>query len=227
MRIKALVAARGGSQRVKEKNTRRFASTTLLDVKLAQLTRINGLDGVVLSSEDPRILSYADRYDCTALRRPARLASSEAVMSDVYEFMAESVDADVIVYANCTSPLIMDSTVEDLIQEFRRHDDDADFDSINTATSVKEFLVLDGKPLNYNPTAQPRSQDLPPIVALNFAINIIHRETMIARKNVLGSAPQIHLLDDLQGVDIDTPLDFAIAEFLYTQQGGEGYLRGT
>ena len=33
---------------------------------------------------------------------------------------------------------------------------------------------------------RPRSQDLPDIAALNFAINIIERDVMIENKNVVG-----------------------------------------
>lgn len=43
MNIKALVAVRSGSMRVKNKNIRPFAGSTLLEVKLAQLKRIDAL----------------------------------------------------------------------------------------------------------------------------------------------------------------------------------------
>ena len=144
-------------------------------------------------------------------------------MSDVYRYMADEIDADVIVYANCTSPLVRDETVEALIGSFLNLD--PDHDSINTASVVREFLLLDGAPINYDPQDQPRSQDLPNIAALNFAVNVIRRETMIARSNVLGNAPCIHVLDQVEGMDIDTQIDFDVAEFLYDSRGGEDYLR--
>ena len=49
------------------------------------------------------------------------------------------------------------------------------FDSLNSAHLVKEFLFKDNLPINYDLRHQPRSQDLPDIAALNFAINIISR----------------------------------------------------
>lgn len=224
MKVTALVAARGGSERVLGKNTRAFAGSTLLNIKLAQLVRLSGIDQIVVSSDDDKILEIATSYNCLGLRRPAHLASSVAPMSDVFKYMAEVIDTDVVVYANCTSPLVRDSTVESLIEAFLGLS--PDHDSINTASPVREFLLLEGKPLNYDAAVQPRSQELPPIVSLNFAINILKRETMINRRNVLGRAPSIHLLNEVEGVDIDTPVDFAIAEFLYRANGGEAYLRG-
>lgn len=223
MKVKALVAARAGSVRVESKNTRPFASTTLLDNKLSQLHRIRRLDGVIVSSEDDDILCLAERYGCETMRRSTEFASSQAIMSDVYEYMATRCEADVIVYANCTSPLVRDCTVRSLIEEFM--DSRRSFDSLNTGTLVKEFLVEDGKALNYDPLSQPRSQDLPDIVALNFAVNILERGTMIEKRNVIGSSPRIRILDEVEGIDIDTPVDFSVAEFLFQERGGDEYLR--
>ncbi|MEU6229241.1 acylneuraminate cytidylyltransferase family protein [Streptomyces sp. NPDC047042] len=225
MKIAALVAARGGSERVVGKNTRAFAGSSLLEIKLAQLVRLGPLDEIAVSSDDNTILEIATSYGCTALRRPAHLASSAAPMSDVYRYMAEEINTDVVVYANCTSPLVRDATIEAIVESFLRLD--AHHDSINTASPIREFLLLDGLPLNYDPNNQPRSQDLPDIKALNFAVNVLHRDTMMERRNVLGSSPMIHVLDEIEGVDIDTPVDFDLAEFLYMSNGGESYLRAT
>ena len=46
MTVKALVAVRSGSVRVKNKNLRPFAGSSLLEVKVKQLMRIPNLDGV-------------------------------------------------------------------------------------------------------------------------------------------------------------------------------------
>mgnify|MGYP002801828193 CR=1 FL=1 len=46
MKVKALVAVRSGSMRVKNKNLRPFAGSSLLEVKVKQLMRIPNLDGV-------------------------------------------------------------------------------------------------------------------------------------------------------------------------------------
>lgn len=50
MSIKALVAVRSGSVRVK--NIRPFAGSSLLEIKLMQLKKISGLDGIVVNSNE-------------------------------------------------------------------------------------------------------------------------------------------------------------------------------
>lgn len=222
MRIKALVAARAGSVRVPAKNTRPFAGTTLLESKLLQLKRLPVIDGVVVNSDDPSILAIAEGMGCEAVARDPYYATSEVSMSDVYTHMATRCDADVIVYANCTSPLVRDATVERLVNDFL--DAGSEFDSLNTGSLVKEFLFRDNRPINYDLASQPRSQDLPDIIALNFAINILARTTMIECRNVVGRTPRLEPIDDVEAIDIDTPLDFWVAERLYLDRGGHRYL---
>ena len=89
---------------------------------------------------------------------------------------------------------------------------------MTTVSKVQEFLYLDGKAINYNPEKKPRSQDLPPIVRLNHAISILPRQLAIDKKDVIGFRPFFQELDQEQSVDIDTPLDFEIAEFIYNRK---------
>ena len=212
MIIKALVAVRSGSVRVKNKNIRPFAGSTLLEVKLAQLKRINGLDGVIVNSNDESMLNIAKSYDCETVLRDPYYASNSVSMSEVYKNMAENCNCDVIAYINCTNPLLKDKTIEWALDEFKSMEG---FDSLNSAHLVKEFMFYQNKPVNYDLRHQPRSQDLPDYYALNFAINIITRDNMIKCKNVVGQCPWIFGIDEIEATDIDNPIDFEFAEFIY------------
>ncbi|GHU70464.1 hypothetical protein FACS1894184_15940 [Clostridia bacterium] len=139
-------------------------------------------------------------------------------MSDVYKNMAENIESEIIVYANCTNPLLQDKTIYDAIEFFKA--DKNRYDSLNTAHLVKEFLFKDNIPVNYDLKHQPLSQDLPDIYALNFAINIISRENMIACKNVVGTKPYIYGIDEVEATDIDNSIDFDFAEFVYNKSRG-------
>ena len=76
-------------------------------------------------------------------------------------------------------------------------------------------MFVDNKPNNYDLKHQPRSQDLPDIAALNFAVSIISKEKMIANKNVVGEKPYIYIIDEVEATDIDNQIDFDFAEFMY------------
>ena len=88
-------------------------------------------------------------------------------------------------------------------------------DSLNTVCDEKQFLYLNNKALNFNPQKAPNSQDLPNIVKLNFAINLIVRKSMLKKKSVIGKKPKFFKLDEIEGFDIDTQNDFEFAEHLH------------
>lgn len=216
MKVKALVAVRSGSMRVKNKNIRPFAGSSLLEVKLKQLSRISNLDGVIVNSNDDNMLNIAKMLGAETVKRDEYYSSNSVCMSDVYENMAQNADTDIIVYANVTNPLISDDTIYNAIEFYKNNM--KQYDSVNTAHLIKEFLWKDGKAFNYDPLNQPRSQDLPDIYALNFAVSIISRENMINYKNVIGHNPYLYNVNYQEATDIDDEIDFEFAEFLFKKQ---------
>jgi CMP-N-acetylneuraminic acid synthetase len=215
MKIKALVAVRSGSVRVHNKNIRPFAGTTLMEIKIRQLLKIKGLDGIVINSNDEEILSMASKYNVETVKRSQKYASNDVSMSEVYVNMAENFNADVVMYSNVTNPLLESLSIENMIRVYK---DGGDFDSVNSVHAIKEFMYLDGKAINYDPQNQPRSQDLPNIQAINFAISLISRENMIKHKNVVGVKPLLYEISETEATDVDTQLDFDIAEILYKRK---------
>lgn len=215
MSIKALVAVRSGSMRVKNKNIKPFAGSTLLDLKLEQLKRISSLDGIVVNSNSDEMLEIALKHGCEAVKRDEFYASNSVSMSDVYRNMAENFSGDVVAYINVTNPLLKDQTINDAIKKYNQLIVEGQFNSINSAHLVKEFMFRDNKPINYDLAHQPRSQDLPEISALNFAISIISKDLMISNCNVVGTKPYIFNIDEIEATDIDNPIDFEFAEYVY------------
>ena len=218
MKIKALVAVRSGSQRVVNKTIRPFAGSSLLEIKLNQLKRIPNIDGIVVNSNDDKMLEIASNMGCEVVKRDEYYASNQVSMSEVYRNMAENVNADVIAYINATNPLLNDRTIVQAIENYKKNI--SQYDSLNSAHLIKEFLFKENLPINYDLRHQPRSQDLPDISALNFAINIISREKMIECKNVVGYKPNIYIIDEVEATDIDNPIDFDFAEFVYKRKNG-------
>lgn len=215
MSIKALIPVRSGSQRVINKNMRPFAGSSLLEIKIKQMLRIPELDGVVVNSNDDEMLALAKSLGAETVKRPEIYADSNATNS-MYKFVAETFTADTMVYANCTSPCIRDETVRACIKKY--YENLGRYDSLNTGNDVKEFLWQDNKPINYDPEHTPRSQDLPDILMLNFAISIIDRQHMVDISHYIGKKPFIYKISREDAVDVDDMLDFEFAEFLYKKQ---------
>ncbi len=216
--ILAIVPIRKGSMRIQNKNTRSFANdTNLLEIKLKTLLNIDRID-IIVNTDDEKAIHIAKMFNIPIHHRDPYYASSECTNSEFFHHIAQVSPQDYkyLMYVPVTSPLIKEKTINKVIDEFYKNKNE--YDSINTTTIIQHHMWLDGKPLNYNPEDSPNSQNLPKIHALNYAVNIIPRELMIRRKNVIGYKPKFFVLNQYEGIDIDNWFDFQIAEFLYKIQ---------
>ena len=153
-------------------------------------------------------------------RREEYYASSQCSGSDFFKHLGEVTDTDIFVYAPCTSPFIKPETISQCIHSYLERSPNCD--CIATVSGVKEFMWLDGNPINYDPVNAPNSQNLPDIVALNFGATVTSREDLIRNHNIIGKHPKFVVTSDIEAIDIDTPLDFYIAEQIYRKLYIEG-----
>jgi CMP-N,N'-diacetyllegionaminic acid synthase len=208
--MKALIPVKGQSSRVESKNTRNFAGSSLLCVKINQLQRV-GIP-VVVNSESDFVLGVASRMECETVKRQEYYATDRSTTSEFYYNVAETFPDEDILFVNCTNPLVSDDTIRAVIDIYKM----GVYNSVNTVHVFKEFLLdSDGNPVNYKKDNQPGSQDLPKYYVPTFAVNAISRKEMMNQKNVIGSKPYFYETNQLESIDIDTPLDFEIAQWLY------------
>lgn len=215
MKITAVIPIRTGSQRVKDKNLRPFGDTNLMELKIKTLLQVPELTSIVVntnSEEAINIVNKRYRGGVKTHRREEYYASSQCSGSEFFRHLGEVTDTDIFVYCPCTSPFIKPQTISQCINQFLSS---SEYDCLATVSSVKDFLWLNGKPMNYDPSHAPNSQDLPDVVALNFGVTVVKKEDLIRNSNIIGKKPQFVKTDDIEAIDIDTPLDFYIAEQLY------------
>ncbi|RDU57131.1 cytidylyltransferase [Helicobacter sp. MIT 00-7814] len=216
MKFTAVIPVRSGSQRVKNKNLRSFANSSLLEVKILQMKRIKSLgfiDEIVVNSNSDEMLEIAVKLGVNVVKRDEYFATSEVSINEVVVNLAQNINSDTMILSNATSPMITDSTIITCLKTYKKNI--GSYDSLATAHLCKEFLYLNQKPLNYDPKHKPRSQDLPDILVLNSALYIISRDLTIRKCDVVGYKPYFEIIPLVESIDIDNELDFEIAEFLY------------
>ena len=98
--------------------------------------------------------------------------------------------------------MIKESTYEDFISLFVNKKDE--YDSFNSVSEVKEFLILNKKPINFDINKAPNSQNLPDVIKLNFAINILPTKLMSKKESLIGYKPYFYKLKEEEGLDIKT-----------------------
>ena len=210
--ITAVIPVRQGSQRVKNKNFREFAGKSLLEHKIDVIKKLP-VNDIIINTDSEYAIELAKSRDVKYHRREPYYASSECTNSEFWSHIAETTDSNFIMFTNCTSPLIKEETYIKIIDSFETSK--SRNDSINTVTEIKEYLYLDNKPLNFNPSKAPNSQNLQEIVTLNFAVNILSKELMFKRKSLIGNKPLFYKLDDIEGFDINSNYEFEFAEYLF------------
>lgn len=223
VKITAVIPIRSGSQRVKDKNLRPFANTTLMENKINSLLKVPELDSIIVNTNSEEAIEIVSKKYSGGVnwhRREEYYASSQCSGSEFFQHLGEVTDTDIFVYAPCTSPFIKPETISQCIQAYLNKPDDCD--CIATVSVVKEFMWLDGKPVNYDPLHAPNSQNLPNIVALNFGATVTSREDLISNHNIIGKHPKFIETTDIEAIDIDTPLDYYLAEQIYRKLYIEG-----
>ena len=217
----AVVTVRKGSERVKNKNFKPFCGQNLLIHKIKVLKKLKQLDEIIINTDSDEAIKIARDYGVSSKKREKYYASSQCTNSEFWSNVAKNTDSKFIMFTHCTNPLIKTETYNKIINIFKKLK--SVNDSINTVTEVKEFLFLNKKPVNFNPKKAPNSQDLPEVVKLNFAVNILSTKHMHIRKTLVGKKPFFYKLDHIEGYDINTNIEFEFAEYLFKKYFINGF----
>ena len=107
-----IVAVRKGSQRVKNKNIRKFGTSSLLEMKLKQIRRISKDAKILLSSDCYKSLKIGKKYSAILDKRPKKFCNSSIPMPKVYKYLASKVDTPFVCYLHVTSPFLKDPVLK-------------------------------------------------------------------------------------------------------------------
>lgn len=209
MKTVAFVPIRLNSQRVSGKNLRTLGGRPLLCHILETLTRVESIDEVYLFCSDERVrelLPEGVRF----LKRSEELDRDTTLGREIYDSFTATVQADLYVLAHATSPFIRAETIADAIGKVRS----GQYDSAFSAEKIQTFAWYEGRPLNYALDNIPRTQTIEPVYIETSAFFIFPRELWCGRGRRIGERPYMAVVDRIEGLDIDYPEDFAMAEVI-------------
>jgi|694.fasta_scaffold07865_16 N-acylneuraminate cytidylyltransferase len=216
MDITIVIPARAGSTRVVNKNFKPFANSSLIEIKIKQAKKL-GLP-IVIDSDSNVAKDLAAKYGVEYKRRPDFYASSECNNSQYYEYLGNSVSTKYIMILQPTAPLLKDETLKNCYEEFEKNCNQ--YDSLVTALFAKKHAWYKDSPINYDLANTPNSQDLDPIKLPTFNVMISEISSLLRTKNAITNNCLFYPIEEAEGIEIDTPLDFEIAEFLYERNHG-------
>jgi len=243
MNVVAVISARGGSKGVPGKNLHRLIDgVPLIASAVAKAVATAGIDRVVCSTDDPDIAAVArDSGAETPFDRPAELAGDSTPLISVTQHALWAMDelgyrADVVVQIAPTSPFIRRERYEEAIAAVVE-------DRAECAVSLKRIehehpyraRVVDDAGYFRNfitdlPVESFHSrQDLPPLYCTSGGLYVRQRHLLDAYDGsdfALGDRRLGIMLDDIEAINIDRPIDLHFAEFMLGSGRIDGaYLR--
>lgn len=225
MRILCVIPVRGGSKGIPRKNLKPIAGKPLVAWTIEQalaakaaLSREHQMD-VLVSTDDAELAELAREYGAEVpFMRPAHLAedttATEPVVEHAIEFYAGvGRRPDAVMLLQATSPVRLPGTLERAVSQFAA----SDADSMVGVIPIGPFIWAATEPptAQYEVTARPRRQELTRETFRyreNGSLYITSTELYETLHNRLGGKIELFMLDEIEGVDIDAPIDFSVAE---------------
>ena len=207
MKTVAFIPIRLNSERVEGKNLRLLGGKPLLCYMAESLAAAKGIDEVYVYCSDERVREFLPE-GVRFLKRDKSLDSNTTLGRDIYDAFTREVAADIYLLAHTTSPFIRTSTIEQAVAKVQS----GEYDSAFTAEKIQTFTWWQGKPLNYELTHVPRTQDLEPLFVETSALFVFRSDVWCEHHRRIGFNPYIIATDRIESQDIDNEDDFRLAE---------------
>jgi CMP-N,N'-diacetyllegionaminic acid synthase len=229
----AFIPARCGSRRVVGKNIKLLAGQPLIAYTIQAALKTKLIDRIVVSTDSPEIAAIAREHGAeTPFLRPAEIAQSDSTEMDFFRHALdwfsenEKCSPKLIILLYPTSPFRKPATIDRAIETMLAHPEADSLRSICQCSEhpYKMWRISKGylKPfLECNPpnTHTFSTQLFPVIYIQNASIYITKPKTILEKNSPTGDTIIPFIMDQFESLDINTPLDFTIAETLISQQG--------
>lgn len=220
-----LIAARGGSKGVKNKNTRMIAGKPLIAHTIEKAINSKIFQHVIVSSEDSKIISIAKKFGAEVpFIRPKKLATDSANMNDVLihaikKLYSLNYKFDIIVNRDCTVPFIQNKDIKGSIKLLKHKKCDTVFGAYKQHHNPYFNMMEPNKKgfLEFSKKLKTRiltRQSAPIVYQLNglFTIDVkrfLKYQTLIMPK-ILP-----YEIQPETGWMIDTEFEFKVAEMIF------------
>lgn len=223
MKILVVIPARGGSKGIPHKNIKELGGKPLIYYSIDVARQVTLDDNICVSTDDDEIIGVVEEYGLSVpFKRPSELAtdyvgSNGVILHALTFYEKQGKHIDVVVLLQPTSPFREKAYIEEALQLYDL--------SLDMVVSVKEtasnpyynsfeensdgLLMIskgDGK--------IERRQDAPKAWEFNGSIYVINPNSL--KEKGMGGFTNIkkYVMDDYHSIDLDTPLDWKIAELM-------------
>lgn len=224
-RILGITLARGGSKSVPMKNIRPILGVPLIAYTIAEALRSRLISRYLVSTDDVRIRDVAIEYGAEVpFLRPAEFSTDTASSAGALQHAVNWVEAeegqryDYVIELMCTNPLKnvddIDASLEKLISSGA--DSVIAVHKLDDHHPIRIKKIVDDKIVDFclPETPETRRQDLKPDAYVRSgSIYALRRDHLMVdglRYGTENSRP--HILSPERAVNVDTEIDFLVAE---------------
>jgi CMP-N-acetylneuraminic acid synthetase len=214
-KVVAFVPIRLNSKRIISKNIKKLGDKLLMEYILETLVRVSAIDEIYVYASSENIIPYLPEK-IVFLRRSEQLDRDETLGGEIYDAFTSEIDAGIYILAHTTSPFIRYTTIENALNQML----EKGYDSVFSAEKIQTFAWYKGKPLNYDIKDIPKTQDMAPVFIETSGFYMFEHDIWCVEKQRIGHNPYMQIVDAVEGIDIDYPEDFEMAEKILSGGGG-------
>ena len=207
MRVVAFMPIKLKNERCPGKNTRLLGNKPLLQHELDSLLKTKLCDDIIVYCSSEEVIQYLPK-GVNFSKRSASLDLPTTNFTQFTDCFISEHDADIYVLAHATAPFVSTETMIECINAVKS----GEYDSAFCAQRIQTFLWKDGKPLNFDASNLPRTQDLDPIYQETSGVYVFRKDVFTRLRRRIGEKPFIKELSLKEAIDIDEEKDFHVAE---------------
>ncbi len=221
----AFIFARGGSKGLPGKNTRSFGGKPLIAWSIECALSVKAIDRVIVSTDSEEIAETSRKYGADVpFIRPRELATDESpewlAWRHALDYLRNSSGGlpEVMVSLPATSPLRAVSDVESCLEQFSK----GDCDVVITVTESYRNPYFNMVTENMDSTVKlaienyrvTRRQDAPVVRDMATVCYVANPKFVLSHNSIFEGRVKAVNIPKERAIDIDSLLDFQIAEFI-------------
>ncbi len=228
MKVVAFIFARGNSKGLPGKNIRPLGGKPLIAWSIEQALNVKQIERVIVSTDSEEIAQIARHYGAEVpFLRPEELARDESpewlAWRHALNYLRESSGElpDIMVSLPATAPLRLPLDIESCLLEFKKGGADIVITVSDARRSPYFNMVknkLDGTVelvISSLPTIE-RRQDVPEVYDMATVCYVVNPEFVMTHNSIFEGRVKAVNVPIERAVDIDTLLDFQIAEYIFS-----------
>lgn len=233
--VLALIPARAGSRRVRNKNIRTLGGKPLIAYTIQAARKAKTIHRVIVSTDSEEIAKAAKKYGAEVpFLRPKGLAGAHSTEFEFHQhalkWLAENegYHPDLIVNLYPTSPFRKAETIDRAVRKLLAHSTADTLRSVRKCSEhpYKMWVKGNGKQSTFlKPFVDKGSKSksgvhtlsyhlLPEVFIQNASIYIVRPKVIQKYRSTIGKKVLAFEMDEFESVDINSPVDFKFAESL-------------